>query len=70
MKTIHKVKIMQYEFIMRTYGIPGQRYIFTEDSKLLISRVKKTQTQCFGKTRKRFKIHGQFATRVFPVLRA
>lgn len=68
MKTINKVKIMQYEFIKRTYGIPEQRYIFTEDSRLLISSVKTTQTQCFGKTR-RFKIHGQFATQVFPVLR-
>jgi len=52
MKIIHKAKIMLYEFIKRTYGFPKHQYISTEISKFLKSRVKVTQLQHFGETRK------------------
>lgn len=52
MKIIHKVKIMLREFIKKSNDIPKHQYIFTRVSTFLKSRVKGTQTQCFGETRK------------------
>lgn len=51
-KTTHKVKIVLYEFIKRTWDIPKHQYISTEVSKFLKSRVKVAQTQCFRGTRR------------------
>lgn len=52
MKITHKVNIMLYEFLKRTYDVLKHQYIFTEVSKFLKSRVKVTQTQHYWETRK------------------